>query len=65
MLEPLDAVAWTSARNGYTSKVFEVSGKVDDQRTLLQRISLRERDAADVLWSPGDLLPSSPVPVGT
>lgn len=65
VLEPLDAVAWTSARNGYTSKVFEVSGKVDDQRTLLQRISLRERDAADVLWSPGDLLPSSPVPVGT
>lgn len=51
-LDPLDAVAWTSARNGYTSKVFEVGDIADDFTTLNQTISLRERDANDVNWLP-------------
>ncbi|MDO5614525.1 MAG: phage tail protein, partial [Paracoccus sp. (in: a-proteobacteria)] len=62
-LEPLDAVAWTSARNGYTNKVFEIGGKSDDLRSMIQRVTLRERDAADVAWRPSDLLPSAPVPI--
>ncbi|MDO5622358.1 MAG: phage tail protein [Paracoccus sp. (in: a-proteobacteria)] len=65
VLEPLDAVAWTSARNGYVNKVFEVASKTDYQRSLNQRIALRERDSADVIWRPTDLLPSAPVSVAT
>jgi hypothetical protein len=52
VLDPLDAVAWTSARNGYTSKVFEVGDIADDFTTLNQTVSLRERDANDVNWVP-------------
>jgi len=51
-LDPLDAVAWTSLRNGYTSKVFEVGEMADDFTTLNQTVSLRERDAQDVVWVP-------------
>lgn len=59
VLEPLDAVAWTSARHGYAAKVFEVMEVVDNPATLLQTVTLRERDAADYDWVPGFTLPSS------
>jgi hypothetical protein len=47
ILEPLDAISWTSAENGYTTKVFEIDGVTDDLQTLLQNVMLREVDAAD------------------
>lgn len=54
ILEPLDTVGWTSARSGYTSKVFECSEVSDDQTTLLQNISVREREQGDFDWSTAD-----------
>lgn len=47
VLEPLDAIAWTSTANGYTSKLFEVSEVIEDLHLCLQELALRERDAAD------------------
>lgn len=57
ILEPLDVVAWTSAENGYTEKTFEVTEIGDDLGTMVQRLALREVDAADYVWSAGDILP--------
>lgn len=51
-LQPLDAVGWTSARNGYDAKVFEVVEVIDPLVTGTPRLSLRERDAADYDWDP-------------
>lgn len=63
-LEPLDSVAWTSARNGYAAKVFEVTEIAADLVTGLQRLSLRERDAADFVYPVDVLLPTTPPPTG-
>jgi len=60
VLAPLDTVSWTSARNGYTAKLFEVVEVVDGLFTGLQHVSLRERDPADYDWSSSFELPSSP-----
>ena len=49
-LEPLDATTWTSATNGYTSKVFEVAEIIDDLMTAHQQVSLRERDSGDFVY---------------
>lgn len=54
ILEPLDTVAWTSSRNGYTSKVFEVGEISDDPKTLAQTVAIRERDSGDFDWSTAD-----------
>lgn len=45
--EPLDAISWTSAENGYTAKSFEIAGVTEDPMTGLQRMILRERDSGD------------------
>ncbi|AKG94530.1 tail-like protein [Paracoccus phage Shpa] len=58
-VEVLDAVAWTSPRNGYINKVFEVTARDDNPRTLLQGFGLRERDPNDYNWTPDMALPSS------
>jgi hypothetical protein len=50
-LDPLDAIAWTSARNEYTAKVFEIGEIVDDFTTVMQTVSVRERDADDANWT--------------
>ncbi|MDE4059778.1 phage tail protein [Phaeobacter gallaeciensis] len=67
VLEPLDCVAWTSAREGYASKVFEVGEVSDDLSTVLQSVAIREREAGDFAWVPGDAVqvehPSSIVTV--
>lgn len=57
VLEPLDTLSWTSARNGYTAKVFEISSIDDGARNMLQHPSLREADPADYGWSPGAEVP--------
>lgn len=60
-LEPLDSVAWTSARNGYTAKVFEAAGVTEDPMTGLMRLISRERDSAD--FSYPALPPPPPVSI--
>jgi hypothetical protein len=50
VLEPLDTVSWTSAREGYTSKVFEVADLTDDLQTCLQTLAMRERVSGDFDW---------------
>ncbi|MFN3971238.1 MAG: phage tail protein [Gemmobacter sp.] len=62
ILEPLDTVAWTSARNGYIAKLFELGDVADEAMTLVQTIALREVDPGDYDWEPGFALPSEPVP---
>jgi hypothetical protein len=58
VLEPLDVISWTSARNGYDGKLFELSEVVDDPKTLLQRVALRECDPSDYDWSAVTPLPT-------
>lgn len=58
ILEPLDTISWTSARNGYAAKLFEVAQKTDDPMTMIQGVTLREVDPADYDWAPADELPS-------
>ncbi len=59
VLEPLDVVAWTSARNGYVAKAFEVREIEDDPETMVQIVTLREVDPADYSWSTGEEQPVS------
>jgi len=48
-LEPLDLVSWTSARNGYISKLFTVES-VEKTPGMNVRMSLREVDPSDYDW---------------
>ncbi|MCL7466345.1 phage tail protein [Phaeovulum sp. NW3] len=64
ILEPLDVVSWTSAENGYVEKTFEVVEIGDDPGTMIQRLALREVNAADYDWSPADQIPWDISPVG-
>ena len=54
VLEPLETVGWTSARWGYSAKTFEITSLTDSLMSMLQGLSLRERDAADFAWEAGD-----------
>jgi hypothetical protein len=58
LLEPLDTIAWTSARNGYTNKIFEVVEITDQPGTINQELVLRERDPSDYGWSAAQDLPA-------
>lgn len=65
VLAPGDTVAWTSTRNGYDGKLFEVTEIEDDPVTIQQMISLREVDPQDNDYDPADQLPetyASPTP---
>lgn len=53
ILEPLDVLSWTSVRNGYAGKLFELQRVGDEVRTLLQAVSVREVDPADYDWATG------------
>ncbi len=61
-LEPLDALAWTSARHGYSAKLFEAGEIAEDLTAFEGQVSLRERDPADYAWSTGDELAVTLVP---
>ena len=58
LLEPLDTIAWTSARNGYTAKIFEVVEITDQPGTINQELVLRERDPGDYGWTAAQDLPA-------
>jgi hypothetical protein len=60
LLEPLDAITWTSEEYGYTEKVFEVVRVEERPGTLIQIVTVRERDAGDVAWTPEQDLPAAP-----
>ncbi|MBY6168510.1 phage tail protein, partial [Mameliella alba] len=60
---PLATISWTSARNGYTAKLFEIQKKQVQLRTLLTQVAIRERDPGDYSWSAADQLPSEIPPV--
>lgn len=47
--EPLDAVAWTSARNGYSAKSFIITA-MDDLPNANQFVGLQEIDPSDYDW---------------
>ena len=49
VLEPGDTVEWTSARNGYVSKLFRIDG-VADKSNLDVLVDMTEVDPADYDW---------------
>jgi hypothetical protein len=56
-LEPLDAISWTSARNGYVNKVFDVVTTADPVTQLRPRLGLLEADPSDYTPPPYVALP--------
>lgn len=46
-LLPLDTLTWTSTRNGYDNKLFQVVSKLIDPATLNVKFALRERSPAE------------------
>lgn len=61
VVEPLDTVSWTSARNGWTNKPWEVLSVHDDPVSMTQTVTLREREPADYDWSASNEIPA-PLP---
>jgi len=61
LVEPLDSISFTSDAFGYTSKVFEVIEVEDRPDTLLQVVTVREREASDVAIKP-ELEVAAPLP---
>ena len=53
-LEPLDVIAWTSARNGYDGKSFEVLDIADDLMTGVRVLTVREVDPTDYDYDTDD-----------
>lgn len=69
-LEPLDTIAWTSPREGYIAKHFEIDS-MDDLVNANQAIACRETDPSDfdwnfstdaLPWSVGPIVPNWPTP---
>ncbi|MEY8143011.1 hypothetical protein [Falsihalocynthiibacter sp. CO-5D18] len=55
-LAPLSSISWTSARNGYDEKTFEIGSMVINPKSLNVTLELRERDPGDYDWTPSDEL---------
>ncbi len=64
-VELIDTIDWSSAKNGYVGKDFSVHEILEDPRTGIRQMSIRERDPEDYDWRPGFELPSVPAPPGT
>ncbi len=52
LLEPNDVVSWTSTREGYTNKKFQITA-ISGKQGLIQIVSLQEIDTTDYNWVPG------------
>lgn len=62
-LEPLDTISWTSEREGYSAKLFQLAS-MDDQVNANQGVAINETDPADFDWnSATDALPWSVGPL--
>lgn len=59
LINPLDTISWSSTRNGYLTKWFEVNQRAIDPVGLCCTLSLRERDPADYDWQPDFEIPTS------
>lgn len=57
-LTPLDTIEWSSDRNGYVTKLFEIGDVEIDALSLSVRVTLRERNPADYDWQPEYELPT-------
>lgn len=62
-IEPLDVIAYSSAENGYETKLFEVFEVAEDPVTMNVTVSVTEVDPADYDWKPDFKLPSTIAPV--
>ena len=49
-LLPLDTLTWTSARNGYQDKLFQIISKAIDPYTLNVKVALRERSPGEYVY---------------
>ncbi|MBN2628946.1 MAG: DUF1983 domain-containing protein [Rhodobacteraceae bacterium] len=58
VLEPLDAVTWTSERNGYNAKLFEIILTADPVGELRPRLGIVEADPSDYDFNPDGYLPN-------
>ena len=70
VLEPMDTISWTSVREGYDAKLFQLDS-MDDQVNANQAVAFRETDPADfdwnfltdgLPWSVGPIVPTWPTP---
>lgn len=63
VLEPMDTISWTSAREGYSDKLFQIDS-MDDQVNGNQAVAFRETDPSDFDWNAStDELPWSVGPI--
>jgi len=56
VLEPLDVISWTSARNGYVNKTFDIT-TADDLPSLNMGVGIKELDGNAYNWSPANQKP--------
>ena len=56
LLRPLEVIDWTSTRNGYTGKNFEIGQVSIDPMSLSTTLALREVSSADFDWDVGQEL---------
>ncbi len=63
LLEPLDVISWSSARNGYENKRFQL-GAIDDLNNVNQSAAFSELEPSDYDWSTDYELPDSVGPIG-
>jgi len=61
-VELTDTVVWTSTRNAYAAKEFSVREILEDPRTGVRQLSLREQNAADWIVPPDYILPTTAAP---
>lgn len=61
-LEPLDVIEWTSARNGYIDKRFDIRQTTENIRNLCLGLGMRETDPNDYDYRPGEDLPDPVAP---
>jgi len=60
-LDLLDALTWTSAEYGYAGKLFQIGRLIEDLKTGLVTLHMRERDPDDLVIPPGYFTPPDPV----
>lgn len=56
-LMPLDVIRWTSERNGYDQKDFEIDQRGLSTKSLAITLAIREVDPNDTAWGDGDEIP--------
>lgn len=63
-LEPLDVIEFTSPRNGYINKRFDIRQTTENLRNLCVGLGFRETDPLDYDYVPGEDLPDAVTPGG-